>query len=156
MRMVRGIMLVFLLIALSYLTYEILYLTYEAGYNLGSETKKYNLGAKAFRNFESEEELKNWLAQDGINRLRWKKEVRECDKFAELLVIHAFEDEYIMYSTAGSIIKFGELATYGYFIPTGNISELKMHAWNYCYVGDSIYWIEPQTDQIFNTERKEL
>lgn len=157
---VVGLMLAITFIAGAYLAYGA---GYDNGYVLGNETghKQGYIEAKILREFQSEEELRNWLAQNNVSEFGRQNETFECDRFSELLVLDAFRDGYIIYSTAGNILNFGELEYYTYtrtyIYPRFSereivfADEFKWHAWNYCFINGSIYWIEPQTDQVFNT-----
>ena len=118
------------------------------------------------RQFDSVAELQDWLKNDYTNEYKWLEDLHDCDDFAEDLVRAANKDGYEMFTISGNVLTVGELSTYGYYnvyevsILTGEgwnyeyydivfWEEITPHAWNYVIIHGRIYYIEPQTDQIY-------
>ncbi len=140
---------------------------YSEGYEFYNQDKdnfvfvQEHSSTKIFHEFQSEDELIAWLEQNNVSDRKWVNETYECDKFSEDLMIDAFYDGYIIFSTAGNVLEMNDLETYGcrrYDVlpefPDKQIffrENLNTHAWNYCFIDGFMYWIEPQADEIYNS-----
>ncbi len=89
----------------------------------------------ALREFASLQELEDWLKQDKTNVVVFKAQgvsfvdiEIDCDEYAEALVKAAEKDGYRL-----SI----------------QIDTKKGHALNNAFIGNDIYFIEPQTDEVW-------
>jgi len=91
------------------------------------------------REFQSLDELKSWLAEDNTNAIHlisgeyawegtWVDPDYDCDDYATTLMRNALED--------------------GYLVST-QISVFTQHMLNSTIIGNRIYFIEPQTDEVW-------
>jgi len=99
---------------------------------LQAEKKKTEMATKRIvREFESERELMQWLAQDKTDEMEWKEREFDCDDFALTLAKNALRDGYfisIQYDARGA---GGE-----------------GHLLNSTIIQGKLYLIEPQEDWI--------
>jgi hypothetical protein len=80
------------------------------------------------KNFPSLEALQDWLAEDDTDSREYIEGEFDCDDFALMLQQHAFEDGYkidLQYSDNGDL-----------------------HAMNSTIIGNYLYFIEPQSDEV--------
>ena len=126
------------------------------GYGEGNETG-YTQGREDGipKAFTSVGELREWLRQDDTDNQRWIETYHDCEDFAMDLVNAANEDGYTMYIVAGNDLD-GRIENYMYtwrYEIYGEewikVSELRGHAWNYVVINGGIYFIEPQTDEVY-------
>jgi hypothetical protein len=97
------------------------------------------------RNFINLEELEKWLhdrEDTNIVRFQQTDKVLDCDDFAFELQRKALEDGYI---TSFEIIGRSE---YNELFKTTMPPEQSLHAINLAIIGNNVYYIEPQTDEI--------
>ena len=108
------------------------------------------------KQFSSLQELKNWLASDDTNTHKYSKDF-DCDDFALMLQQHAKDDGYkidiqTVYFDDWGYDAYGDLwfyYNYHYYWP--GLPGLKFkcyHAMNTAIIGNSIYLIEPYTDEV--------
>ena len=86
--------------------------------------------------FESEEELAEWLSNDKTDELPYIKDIFECENFARSLMKHALED--------GRYMSFQVLKNYTR--PKTKEFTEGPHAINSTIIGNYIYFLDPQTD----------
>ena len=91
------------------------------------------------KQFESEEELVEWLHIDKTDELPYIKDLFECENFARTLMRHALEDGYYM---SFQVLK-------NYRRPDTKEFIEGPHAINSTIIGNYIYFIEPQTDNFW-------
>jgi hypothetical protein len=80
------------------------------------------------KNFPSLEALQDWLAEDDTDSHEYIEEEFDCDDFALMLQQHAFED--------------------GYKIDLQYSDNDDLHAMNSTIIGNYLYFIEPQNDEV--------
>ena len=102
--------------------------------------------------FGSLSELKAWLASDNTDSHTYIPTTFDCDDFALLLIERAKADGYQMYLQTlyydlydGLWLSF---KYYNYKI-SGYYGFDAYHAMNSVIIGNSVYFIEPQTDEVF-------
>jgi hypothetical protein len=88
------------------------------------------------KQFESEEELIEWLQTDKTNELPYIRDLFECENFARTLMRNALED--------GHLMSFQVLKNYNR--PDTNEFIKGPHAINNTIIGNDVYFIDPQTD----------
>lgn len=88
------------------------------------------------KQFESEEELTEWLHNDKTDELPYIRNLFECENFARTLMKHALED--------GHYISFQVLKNYRR--PDTKEFIEGPHAINSTIIGNYIYFVDPQTD----------
>jgi hypothetical protein len=86
--------------------------------------------------FESEEEMVEWLNTDKTNELPYIKDIFECENFARTLMKHSLEEGYY--------ISFQVLKNYTR--PKTKEFIEGPHAINSAIIGNYIYFIDPQSD----------
>lgn len=84
-----------------------------------------SVSGEAERFFKSIEELQEWLIADLTNEHEFMYDSYDCDDFAFDLAISAISD--------------------GYWI---GLASTKNHMFNFVIIGNNVYMIEPQTDEI--------
>ena len=83
------------------------------------------ISGQGLRNFVSVDELKEFLANDHTNELKYIKEDFDCDDFARTLQANAFKAGYIM-----------------------NCQNQFNHMFCMVIIGNGIYYIESMTDEV--------
>jgi hypothetical protein len=91
------------------------------------------------REFESEEELTEWLHADRTDGLPYIKDLFECENFSRTLMRHALEDGYYM---SFQVLK-------NYTRPDTKEFIKGPHAINSAIIGNYIYFIDPQNDELW-------
>lgn len=81
------------------------------------------------RYFESKSELESWLAEDDTDSYTYIPDTFDCDDFAMTLQKHALDDGYIISCE---------------YVP----GYYWAHMLNTAIIGNSLYKIEPQTDEV--------
>jgi hypothetical protein len=117
-------------------------------------------------NFDSLSELEAWLAGDDTDSYTYIPDTFDCDDFALTLYEHAREDGYIIYFQVvdyelvydeGAWSWYIEEGYYPYYYhefnfwtdeDLGGVGEPD-HAMNVAIVGNDVYLIEPQTDNVW-------
>lgn len=97
------------------------------------------------RNFEDLEELERWLRGRNNNttvRFQQADMVLDCDDYALEMQRKALEDGYIMSFEIIGRSEYNEL--FKNTLPPGQ----SLHAINLAIIDNSVYYIEPQTDEI--------
>ena len=89
--------------------------------------------------FESEKELRQWLDSDKTDELPYIRDLFECENFARTLMKHALEDGYYM---SFQVLK-------NYRRPDTREFTEGPHAINSTIVGNYIYFIDPQNDELW-------
>jgi hypothetical protein len=93
------------------------------------------------KQFESEEELIEWLHTDKTDELPYIKDLFECENFARTLMRHALKSGYYM---SFQVLK-------DYTRPDTKEFIQGPHAINSTIIGNDIYFIDPQTDEFWVT-----
>ena len=91
------------------------------------------------KQFESEEELIEWLNTDKTDELPYIRDLFECENFARTLMRHALEDGHYM---SFQVLK-------NYTRPETEEFIEGPHAINSTIIGNYIYFIDPQTDEFW-------
>jgi hypothetical protein len=89
-----------------------------------------------FKQFESEEELTEWLQIDKTDESPYIKNLFECENFARTLMRHALDEGHYM---SFQVLK-------NYTRPDTKEFIEGPHAINSTIIGNYIYFIDPQTD----------
>jgi len=97
------------------------------------------------REFESEEELAEWLAVDKTDEIPYMKDIFECENFARSLMKRALND--------GNYMSFQVLKNYTR--PETKEFTEGPHAINSTIIGNYVYFIDPQTDEYWITYKLE-
>lgn len=95
-----------------------------------------------FRNFSTLDELENWVNNRAIYYFNREALTVDCDDFAAEMQQEALEDGYIMSFDIISISEYNEL--FSVSLPASQ----SLHAINLAIIGNSVYYIEPQTGEI--------
>lgn len=91
------------------------------------------------KQFESEEELIEWLHTDKTDELPYIRDLFECENFARTLMRHALDDGHYM---SFQVLK-------NYTRPETEEFIEGPHAINSTIIGNYIYFIDPQTDEFW-------
>ena len=91
------------------------------------------------KQFESEEALIKWLHIDKTNELPYIRDLFECENFSRTLMRHAQEDGYHM---SFQVLK-------NYTRPDTKEFIKGPHAINSTIIGNYIYFIDPQNDELW-------
>jgi hypothetical protein len=97
------------------------------------------------REFESEEELAEWLAADKTNEIPYMKDIFECENFARSLMKHALNNGHYM---SFQVLK-------NYTRPDTKEFTEGPHAINSTIIGNYVYFIDPQTDEYWTAYKLE-
>ena len=121
---------------------------------------------RIMRDFNSVDELKIWLSNDNTNELN----LPSCKEYAITLVRHGGQDFYYIFYQGGFIEEWNKLSTYNkihsysrLIRKDGRWSYLSVvdthwlkthgHAYNYVIINNTIWFIEPQTDNIYEYQK---
>ena len=97
------------------------------------------------RNFKDLEELERWLRdRNNTTTVRFQQtdSIMDCDDYALEMQRKALEDGYIVSFEIIGASEYNQL--FSYTLPPGQ----SLHAINLAIIGNSVYYIEPQTDEI--------
>ena len=116
---------------------------------------------RVMRDFNSIDELKIWLSNDNTNELN----LPSCKEYARTLVRRGGQDYYFIFYQGGFVEEWNNLSTYNkihsysrWVYMKGKLQRQKMvdlnwvlnhgHSYNYVIINNTIWFIEPQTDNI--------
>ena len=121
---------------------------------------------RIMRDFNSVNELKIWLNNDNTNKLN----LSSCKEYARTLVRHGGQDYYYIFYQGGFVEEWNNLSTYNkmhsysrWIYIKGKLQRRKMvdlnwlsnhgHSYNFVIINNTIWFIEPQTDNIYEYQK---
>ena len=99
--------------------------------------------------FESLAALSAWLAHDDTDSYEYVPSTFDCDDFAATLQSHAIEDGYVLNA---QILYYDDMVGWRIYVDGESCSLSSFggyHALNMAVIGNEIYLIEPQTDEVY-------
>ena len=108
--------------------------------------------------FNTVYELQAWLNKNDISERQYITDTYDCDNFAVDLVRDASNDGYEMFTISG-MDYYNDITKYGYY-PVRKSNDgtevvywedinTSLHMWNYAIIDGVVWYIEPQTDEVF-------